>query len=347
MDLYRNKRVLVTGHTGFKGSWLVQWLLSLGADVYGISLKPQVGSIYDLSPGLEPQKHFEIDLLNRQEIESAISTIQPELVFHLAAKPLVIPSYLEPFETFETNIGGSINLFRALLAIPVCKGVVVITTDKVYKNKESEVPYREDSELFGKDPYSASKVGLELLVNALRSCGEVIGNFKFAVARAGNVVGGGDRAEMRLWTDLQDAFSKQRDLVLRSPDAVRPWQHVLDPLYGYLKLGSLLLEGAEYPDSVNFAPGAEYSSSTVEELVRSAARSWSEWTGKIRIQPAVGYLETKYLNINSELAMETLGWKCHLSPLEAIEWCVRWEKMKSANRNERIQVQISEYLDLI
>ena len=266
--IYRNKRVLVTGHTGFKGSWLCKWLNHLGAEVFGYSLNPSTEpNHFDLS---NPKVNSHIN--NIQDLNSVrdfITKSEPEIIFHLAAQPLVIESYKEPLETFTTNVIGTANILEAARYIDTVKAVIIITTDKCYKNKECIYGYRETDELGGYDPYSASKACTELVTESYKNSFFKKDNtgLLIASARAGNVLGGGDWTSNRIFKDIAIAASEKEKLILRNPESIRPWQHVLEPLSGYLLLGQLLFQNRhEFAEPWNFGPSYN-SNITVRELV--------------------------------------------------------------------------------
>ena len=275
--IYRNKRILVTGHTGFKGSWLCKWLNHLDAEVFGYSLKPST----------EPN-HFELSnpkvnshINNIQDLNSLrnfITKIEPEIIFHLAAQPLVLESYQEPLETFTTNIIGTANILEAARYTDTVKAVIIVTTDKCYKNKELIYGYRETDELGGYDPYSASKACTELVTESYRHSffKKDDTDLLIASARAGNVLGGGDWTSNRIFKDIAIAASEKEKLILRNPDSIRPWQHVLEPLSGYLLLGQLLFQNRhEFAEPWNFGPSYN-SNITVRELVNIVKKRWDD-----------------------------------------------------------------------
>ena len=275
--IYRNKRILVTGHTGFKGSWLCKWLNHLDAEVFGYSLKPST----------EPN-HFELSnpkvnshINNIQDLNSLrnfITKIEPEIIFHLAAQPLVLESYQEPVETFTTNIIGTANILEAARYTDTVKAVIIVTTDKCYKNKELIYGYRETDELGGYDPYSASKACTELVTESYRHSffKKDDTDLLIASARAGNVLGGGDWTSNRIFKDIAIAASEKEKLILRNPESIRPWQHVLEPLSGYLLLGQLLFQNRhEFAEPWNFGPSYD-SNITVRELVDIVKKRWDD-----------------------------------------------------------------------
>ena len=304
--VYRNKRVLVTGHTGFKGSWLCKWLNHLGAEVFGYSLNPSTEpNHFDLS---NPKVNSHIN--NIQDLNSVrdfITKSEPEIIFHLAAEPLVIKSYKEPLETFSTNIIGTANILEAARYIDTVKAVIIITTDKCYKNKECIYGYRETDELGGYDPYSASKACTELVTESYKNSffKEDNTGLLIASARAGNVLGGGDWTSNRIFKDIAKAASEKEKLILRNPESIRPWQHVLEPLSGYLLLGQLLFQNRkEFAEPWNFGPSYN-SNITVRELVNIVKKRWNDIEVEFE-KPKI--YESKYLMLDSSKAYNKLKW---------------------------------------
>ena len=241
-NIYKGKTVLVTGDTGFKGSWLVIWLLNLGADVVGYALNPKTEKdnyvICNLSDKIT---HIDGDIRDYQTVLKVFSKYEPEIVFHLAAQPLVLDSYKDPLYTYSTNVMGTVNFFEAVRHTPSVKVAINITSDKCYENREWVYGYREVDQVGGKDPYSASKGASEIITSSyLRSFFNQDNTAHIAPVRAGNVIGGGDWADHRIFPDCMRALLNDKPIVIRDPEAVRPWQHVLEPLSGYLSLGSLL-----------------------------------------------------------------------------------------------------------
>lgn len=322
---YRGRRVLVTGHTGFKGSWLALWLHELGAEVSGLALpmeSPSHGDLVDLA-GLV--RHHEADIRDLAAVERVFAATEPEVVFHLAAQPLVRLSYEAPKETFDVNVGGTVNVLEAVRATPSVTSAVMITSDKCYENREWVHAYRENDPMGGHDPYSASKGAAEIVIASYRrsftgAAGRALG---IASTRAGNVIGGGDFAKDRIIPDCVRALTRNEPVVIRSPHAVRPWQHVLEPLGGYLVLGAKLLEDASrYADAYNFGPGGE-DLVPVEPLARAFLDVWG--SGELRVDPPKeAPHEATLLRLACDKAVMELGWRPALSTHEAIEWSARW-----------------------
>lgn len=308
MNCWNKKRVLVTGHTGFKGTWLCAKLLQLGAEVGGYALAPdpETQPLYKAS-NLDTDLTSTIgDLSDLQSLQTCLNTFKPEFVFHLAAQSLVRASYLDPITTFQTNVMGTVNLLQACRACPSIQGVVVVTSDKCYENQNWLFPYRENDRLGGHDPYSASKACTELVVNSFRDSYFQEAGIPLASARAGNVIGGGDFAADRLIPDAVRAFQNGEPLEIRCPEATRPWQHVLDPLSGYLRLGEALLKGA--PRTVgafNFGPAGEAAVKTVVEMFIEHWGDSANYT--IPNNPDEPH-EASRLHVSSEKARALLDW---------------------------------------
>jgi len=304
---YSGKRVLITGHNGFKGSWLVAQLNSLGAEVYGISLEAPVNSPF-LQFHLDGvHVSYVQDIRDFNSLKEMIVDIDPEIVFHLAAQSLVLDSYHRPRETFEINVQGTANLLDSTLGTS-CLGVVVATTDKVYRNENLGAEFKESDELWGHDPYSLSKTGTELVVAAWRNLA-TNNECKLVSVRAGNVFGPGDRAHHRLIPDLVRGMSTGEEIQIRNPDSVRPWQFVLDPLLGYVLAGSRILRGDTLGKAYNFGPEPE-AFITVGEFVMMFSKLRAI---KFRYDPSDSILESKVLKLNSSLAKTDLQWKPNVS----------------------------------
>ncbi len=306
-DCYRGSRVLITGHTGFKGSWLAYWLKELGADVSGISLDP------DTQPNHWDQLNlaigdFRLDIRDADKVNAAIEEISPDVVFHLAAQSLVRRSYRDPLENWSSNVMGTAHVLEACRHVDSVKAVVAVTTDKIYANEEKTEGYRESDPLGGHDPYSASKAACELLIDSYR---KAFFSDKdrplLASARAGNVVGGGDWAEDRLVPDLVRAVIRSERLLIRSPNATRPWQHVLECLAGYLLLGQRLLEkGREFAEAWNFGPPPE-ANQPVADILNALQTYWPDvqWERTDSPQPH----EATLLYLDNHKAIDKLDWR--------------------------------------
>ena len=336
---------LVTGHTGFKGSWLSLMLQMQGHTVSGISLNPPEKSLFNQANLSNLfQNDLRIDIRNSAELSSAVKKIDPEVIIHLAAQPLVRESYKDPVGTFETNVIGTLNLLEATRVLTGLRATLVITTDKVYKNHNHLRGYVETDELGGDDPYSASKAAADI---ATQSWVKSFATSPVAIARAGNVIGGGDWATDRIIQDLVNAYSSNQTPTLRYPHAIRPWQHVLDCLNGYMKLvDSMIKDGIS--GEWNFGPDL-MDKYEVMDLVKVFAKVWgvqesdSAWTIEETEQPH----EAGYLLLDSNKARESLGWTDELSFSDSIDWTANW--FKAAQTNDPLQVttnQIKYFLSI-
>ena len=336
---YKSKRVLVTGHTGFKGSWLSQWLVELGATVGGFSIDiPTNPSLFQKLNFADSLIDGRGDINNQKELFRFFADFKPQTVFHLAAQPLVRSSYDDPSATFATNVVGTINVLEAIRKTPSVRNAIMVTSDKCYENREWEYGYRENDRLGGKDPYSASKGCAEIAISSyFRSYFQKTGAPLLASVRAGNVIGGGDWAIDRIVPDAMRAWTKNTELIVRNPRAVRPWQHVLEPLSGYLWLGSQM---EKYPEKLNgeafnFGPTQD-SNRTVADLLDSLRQTWPGKSG-IRIENSTdGKNEAGVLKLNCEKAWERLGWSSCLSFKETSAMTV--EGYLSHQKNTEIQV---------
>lgn len=323
---YRGRRVLLTGHTGFKGSWLALWLTELGAHVTGVALPPDATpNHWDLLRLGIPDHR--LDIREYHALAKVMKDAQPEIVFHLAAQPLVRRSYRDPLETWSTNVMGTANLLESCRNTESVRAIVVVTTDKCYENREWNKGYCETDRLGGHDPYSASKAAAEIVAASYRSAFFHEANSPLlATARAGNVIGGGDWSEDRLIPDLVRAIAAGTELEIRSPQATRPWQHVLESVCGYLLLGQKLLEGRrEFAESWNFGPGPE-DNRTVEEVLAHLKSHWPELAWKVTDHPRPH--EAGLLYLDSTKARARLGWHS-VWPLEqaltaTADWYRAW-----------------------
>ena len=320
-----NSPVLIIGHTGFKGTWLTLLLEKLGVDLTGISLPADNNSMYSkLNRFGQIHEYFQ-DIRDFNQTEKLIQRIKPKYIIHLAAQPLVLNSYKAPRETFETNVMGTVNVLDAALNLEECEHIVISTTDKVYKNDDSGQRFTENSSLGGKDPYSWSKVGTEAAIGAWQQIALVIGGPKITSVRAGNVIGGGDQAENRLLPDLIKSFSSNSNILLRNPQSTRPWQHALDPLWGYV----LALTAGATESAFNFSPNGK--SLTVLEVANIAANTWGS-NPNINLDPQQIKLESNTLELNSSLACTKLNWKNRWSQENAVISTVSWWKSIQENK---------------
>ncbi len=319
---WRGKRVLITGHTGFKGSWLTLWLKTLGANVEGLALAPAMRpNLYQLALAPEAASSQWVDIRDSIAVKRALTSCEPEVIFHLAAQSIVRASYVDPLETFSTNVMGTANLLEAARAMPGARAVVVVTSDKCYGNDDGSQAFTESAALGGNDPYSGSKACAELVAATWRRA--FYDGTGIATARAGNVIGGGDWSPDRLMTDLVHAATQGQTLRLRNPNAVRPWQHVLDALSGYLTLGEKLYgDKARYGQAWNFGPETE-DEHTVVEMVGAFSRLWNTPV-RCEIVSEPQPHEAATLRVDSERARRLLGWRPQLSTEEALAWTVEW-----------------------
>lgn len=327
IKIFKNKKILITGHTGFKGSWLCKLLLELGSKVSGISLQAEKVSLYNLLKlDNEAESHI-CDIRKLKNIENIVKEINPDIIFHLAAQPLVIESYSNPVYTFETNIIGTINILEALRKLNNLECAIMITTDKVYDNKEWVWGYRENDSLGGNDPYSSSKACAELVIKSYKK--SFFENLNIATARAGNVIGGGDFARDRIIPDIVRAIERNESVELRNPNSVRPWQHVLDVLNGYLLLAYNLIENnknisanknGELP-SYNFAPID--NKQTVEYITKVFIDNIGKGNYKIKSQNT-NKKEMNILRLDSSLARKELLWEEKFDTEEAVKQTALW-----------------------
>ncbi len=314
---------LVTGHTGFKGTWLTAMLLAEGHKVSGISLDPVHDSLFTQTNLASRLEHdFRFDIRNQSQVLSAVEKVQPEIVVHLAAQPLVRKSYLEPIFTFETNILGTLNVLNAISQVKSIRASLIVTTDKVYRDTNKKFPYLETDALGGSDPYSASKSAADILT---QSWIQSVPAAPIAIARAGNVIGGGDWAVDRLIPDTVTALMSQKNVFVRNPDSIRPWQHVLDCLNGY-KMGIENLLSTGKSETWNFGPPLE-SNRTVLDVVNSLILNWGSNETRAEVVNSADQLkESSYLLLNSIKAREGLGWSDLLHFEETMKWTSDWYK---------------------
>jgi CDP-glucose 4,6-dehydratase len=347
---YKNKKVFLTGHTGFKGAWMLALLHLLGAKVKGYALRPEYeNGLFELLEPLGIAESVIGDIREYDRLREELIGFRPDYVFHMAAQPLVRRSYRIPAETFHINVTGTANLLEAVNLLDHDCTTVVITTDKVYENKETRILYHEDDPLGGFDPYSASKACTELVVSSFRNSffnnPDKQSNQKpLASARAGNVIGGGDWAEDRIIPDIVRCLQKSEPAGIRNPSSVRPWQHVLEPLCGYLLLGGLARENpAEHSKAYNFGPFPDDHLS-VKELAEIAIKSWGSGSWK-EISIAGQPHEASILQLSIDRAGKELGWEPRLRAAEAVEWTIKWYREWKANQLAFTFQQIKEYLN--
>lgn len=331
-SFWSGRRVFLTGHTGFKGSWLCIWLQSMGAIVHGFALKPPTTPSLFVNAGVEKRlsSSTEGDIRDLLSLRNALEKSQAEIVFHLAAQPLVRDSYQNPVETYATNVMGTVNILEALRSTYTVRAFLNVTTDKVYENQEWFWAYRESDRLGGYDPYSNSKACSELVTSCYRSSYFNETNYKnhriaIATARAGNVIGGGDWASNRLVPDCIRAFSCQQKVKVRYPEATRPWQYVLDPLNGYLLLAQRMFEsGSQFNGAWNFAPDSN-EPQTVRRIVETAARLWGEGASFTEETVSNAH-EAASLRLDSSKARQVLGWRTRWNMETTLNSTVQWFK---------------------
>jgi CDP-glucose 4,6-dehydratase len=343
-NFWNGRRVLLTGHTGFKGAWTAIWLARLGAEVHGYALAP------DTEPSLWQEAGSGLlasetvgDLADRRAIAATVARARPEVVLHLAAQALVRRSYAEPVETIGTNVMGTAHLLEALRDVEGLRAVLAITTDKVYANADTGRDFVEDDPLGGHDPYSASKAAAELIVRSYAHSFFDRSGVPLATARAGNVIGGGDWSADRLVPDVWRAARAGRKLMLRHPDATRPWQHVLEPVRGYLIYAQALAARPDLPRALNFGPepGRPLTVAQVAEAVGAALGAGQAWERDTGDHPA----EMKLLSLDPSLARDAIGWRPLLTDDQGVAWTARWysDHAKGAAARTLCETQISEY----
>ena len=331
-NFWLGKRVLVTGHSGFKGSWLTLWLRSLGAQVTGLSLPPNTNpSLFTLAK-IDHECHSQFcDIRDLSALTTTFNEVKPEIIFHLAAQPLVRTSYRDPIETFSTNVMGTVNILEALRACGGTRVAVMITTDKVYRNHEMLLPYKEDDPLGGFDPYSASKAASEIVISSYRDSFLTGQGVAVASARAGNVIGGGDWSEDRLIPDAIRAWQKDEILDIRRSDAIRPWQHVLEPLGGYIILAQQLWDSPSLAGAYNFGPESG-EAATVQAVIELARAAYGK--GEVSYaKDKEGPHEAGLLTLDIKKAKDLLGVRPRLSLNQAITLTMDWYREQDAGAN--------------
>ena len=350
-NFYKNKKILVTGHTGFKGSWLCLWLLMMGAKVYGVSLyHPSSPSHFKVLKIGTQIKSFRIDIKNKRKLMYLFSQIKPEVVFHLAAQPIVKDSYLNPDNTFSTNAIGTFNILECVRMLKNKCTAILITSDKCYENKEIKRGYQENDTLGGSDPYSASKASAEIIISSyFRSFLIDDKNKLIATGRAGNVIGGGDWASNRIIPDCMRSWSTEKPLILRNPNSTRPWQHVLEPLSGYLTLAiKLQTKKMINGEAFNFGPPKNQNKS-VMQVVSKLSKQWrfSDWSIKDEKNKVH---EAGLLRLNCSKALNRLDWESTLNFSQTINFTNEWYKNfyeGNTNMQEFSRNQIEKYIDTV
>lgn len=342
LNIYKNKKVLITGHTGFKGAWLSLWLTLMGAEVFGYSLEPNTNpSLYNVLALKNKINDIFADVRDMAKLSKVFDDFKPEIVFHLAAQPLVRLSYLEPLMTYETNVIGTLNVLECARKTESVLAFVNVTSDKCYENIEANYAYKEDDKLGGYDMYSSSKACSEILTSSYRKSFLVEKNgFALASARAGNVIGGGDWALDRLIPDCVRAIAGGNKIEIRNPNAIRPWQHVLEPLYGYLVLGANLLNfGNKYAESFNFGPNSN-GVMTVGQIVQKIVDNWG--AGDVVVNKNIDFHEAKLLQLDVRKADLVLNWKPKYNVDEAVFKTVEWYKNFYDNSNDMFDFTLSQ-----
>ena len=344
-EFWRGKRVFLTGHTGFKGSWLSLWLQSLGAEVTGYALSPPTTpNLYEVAEVAQSMTSFIADIRDLPKLKKAMQTTQPDFVIHMAAQPLVRQSYADPVETYATNVMGSVHVLESVRNTPSVKAVVVVTTDKCYENKEWPWGYRENEPMGGHDPYSNSKGCAELVTAAYRSSFLQQQGIAVATARAGNVIGGGDWAADRLVPDILRACEQSQPVRIRNPKATRPWQHVLEPLSGYLRLAEKLYnQGQVFAEAWNFGPQDE-GAKPVQWIVEHMVNNWGNGA-RWQIDGGTHPHEANYLKLDISKAKVNLNWQPCWPIAIALQKITDWHQayLAAANMREFAMQQIIQY----
>ncbi len=350
-NIYKDKKVLVTGHTGFKGTWLTAWLLKLGANVIGISKDiPTNPAMFEELKLEEQIKHYQEDIRDIDRMIEIISNEQPDFLFHLAAQPIVSTSYSDPIETISSNVMGTANILESLKTSNHECTAIIITSDKAYDNVEQVWGYKEDDKMGGKDIYSGSKGAAELIIKSYYYSffKNEKSNIKLAIGRAGNVIGGGDWAKDRIVVDCMQAWSQKESVEIRSPEATRPWQHVLEPLSGYLNLGQVLYgDNSLHGEAFNFGPRAEQNH-TVKQLLEDLSKYWhfENIDDAFNVTDNIPFHEAGLLKLNCDKALFFMKWQANLEYKDTIKFTSEWYyDFYKSDRNifDKTLEQISEY----
>jgi CDP-glucose 4,6-dehydratase len=352
LKTFSGKTIIVTGHTGFKGSWLSIWLKLLGANVVGIALDPPSSPSHFMAAQLQERiTDYRVDIRNAEKIDLIIKETKPDFVFHLAAQPLVRESYKNPVESYEVNMMGTVHVLDSLRRLDKLCSAVFITSDKCYDNVEWTWGYRENDRLGGPDPYSASKGATEIAIRSyIKSYFPSSGKVRIGVGRAGNVIGGGDWAVDRIVPDCVRAWSRNEIVELRNPMATRPWQHVLEPLSGYINLGAELYKSASlHGEPFNFGPPASQNH-TVLELVKQMSLHWKQVRWEDVSENAKGPYESGLLKLNCDKALHYLNWHAVMDFEKTVQMTAEWYKAYYTNEGSSIlnvtQAQINDYMQL-
>jgi CDP-glucose 4,6-dehydratase len=345
-NFWRGRRVLITGHTGFKGGWLSLYLMRLGASVFGIALppvtKPNLFELAHVSDGVDSRI---CDIRDSDRLAACVKSIRPEIVIHMAAQPLVRVGYREPISTFNTNIMGTVHIIDSLRNLNSVKVALMVTTDKVYRNMECPFPYRENDTLGGHDPYSASKAASEFVISSYRDSFLKDQGVAVASVRAGNVIGGGDWSEDRLIPDAVRAWHACKSLIIRNPGAIRPWQHVLEPLNGYIKLAEKLWHHPEFAGAYNFGPRADEAAS-VQEVINLALAAYGKGTVSY-LNENVSPYESGWLALETSKARFVLGALNRWNLVESVTRTMNWYLAlhEGANARELCEEEIAEVIE--
>ncbi len=346
-NFYKNKKVLVTGATGFKGAWLCYWLNILGAKVYGVGHNPNKNKNLFYSLKLDKKIKLKLlDIRNKNKIKKFIILNKPQIIFHLAAQPLILESYAKPYLTYTVNSIGTLNVLETVRQINSVRSLICITSDKCYESNYSTKGFREDDRLGGKDPYSGSKASAEIMINSYLESFYKSKRCGLASARAGNVIGGGDWSENRLIPDTVNSIINQETIKIRNPNFNRPWQHVLEPLYGYLLLGEkLFTKPKTYSGAWNFGT-KKNTITSVLEIVKEIVKFWGK--GKISFKKNQKYYEQTNLQLNIEKAMKILKWQPKYSIAKSVKVTAEWYKKVLIEKHsvEKItEKQIKDYMN--
>lgn len=350
ISFYQNKKVLITGHTGFKGSWMCRILADAGAKITGYALEPPTNpNLYEICHLERQMEAVTGDVRDLEHLKKVFEKVQPEIVFHLAAQPLVRESYENPAYTYDTNVMGTVNVLECVRCTPSVKSFLNVTTDKVYLNREWEWGYRENEELNGYDPYSNSKSCAELVTNCYKNSFFLDGRVAVSTARAGNVIGGGDFSKDRIIPDCIRAAEKKQDIVVRNPFSIRPYEHVLEPIVAYLMIAKAQYEDSSYAGSYNVGPDESDCLST-GDLVELFCRKWNEATGnsiKWISRYDGGPHEANFLKLDCSKLKRTLGWKPRWSVEKAMEKIIEWELAyyEGEDVSACMQKQIEEFFE--
>ena len=346
-DFYKNKKVLVTGATGFKGAWLCYWLNMLGAKVYGTGYNPNKNKNLFYSLKLEKKIKLKLfDIRDKKKLTTFVKAIKPQIVFHLAAQPLILESYHKPYLTYTVNTLGTLNILESVKEVNSVKSLICITSDKCYENNNSTKGFKETDKLGGEDPYSGSKASAEIIIRSYQESffdGKKCG---VASARAGNVIGGGDWSENRLIPDTINSIIKDKKIFIRNPSFNRPWQHVLEPLYGYLMLGEKVYTNPKkYSGPWNFGT-TKNTATDVLTIVRAIIKFWGK--GKLKFKTNQKYYEQTNLQLDITKAVKILRWKPKYSIIKSVQTTVEWYKKVLAEKTSIEQIterQIKEYMN--